>query len=1297
MNSLKNPYVREKLYGLILIGVCVGALSWLSLTQKPSITVGDSGYGSSINDLAGAVSAISTTPCTLIVSKGATCPISASLTIPTNINLRVEQGGVISISDGYTLTCPVPEAGDYQIFQDNTSITCDLPPVMSQTNTPPTTCYTAPGNRWLVGTSPTGAWSGQANKIADCNGINAYNSGITFIVNGSVTSGNFTAGEIVKQNVTGVMAILLEAPLTSGLCPMYITSGSGASPVGIISTDKDELDAWVGQSSGAVFTPSQPNGGGSTAAPWNVGVNSDTNYVYSGTTSAQSSGNYPTFYVTGSVTSGTFVPYEMVTQTTTGVKGWLLGCPYGSSGNLPMYISSGSNTVSSAASIAGANSGYTWVGNKSGAVFTPTAAPVGCWTYYSPSSGDTCWNIATQSWYKYTTSWAAVGGKVHFYSSSTANVATNLSPTLKTAWWGVVNDGGCNGSGSFTGTDNTVALQEAVSALMYLGNGELKAQAGDGNWSANCPTNMIYANWVNVASQSFNMASGHPHPIINLNGSVIHRLVDDNYALFGGYGGPGTPLIKNGRIWGAINSATWVIPCPTQPSAVTLNYGGSNYSASSVASAAAIQPYNSAGHQYQYYWANGLLYVGSYNWGDYSPDNSSCPMYPVYATVSGTPTQMTGWSTYRSGTGIQYGIGYPNGGGGEVDHIDVCNCLIGIAGQASEGFVVSDYNGSNNYSSLICAGDVCNASGIILRRLTITNNGEGDAVYLYYCLYDTIFADWLQFELTRGNAFHFVNCTNITVQGLGSEEVLQLDPPLATHTAAYIIDNCQTIKFLNGTLGMGGACNAGWYFANSTQNVVFDTCNASQGSAPYLYASDGTCSNVKFTNTWFHGSYCSAYDGNNFVLFDDNCTFDYNNSPMVFPTRFVKTIEDNGMGIELSKDVPCSCVLATPTVSNCNVGVLYNKGPLGNTCNVLNITGSSWYYHGTSEFLAPPSGTYYLVLSGDLMTDTTQTVELEWPGGPAATFNLIGGGDWTHFCVWSGPITNPAAAGLWIIPSSSGAGGQSSSGNIYKANISARAFTSFTQAMQFFGKQGYGPSTYKTQSTDGNYPVVGQNPFPTPVTYTEASGSSNFYNFIGAVDGKLLTVNLTDNSTTISQAGTTFSNLYTLASGTYTDEHSASSFNFFAAQPAVGDAVYFGSTRGSFSSIQIDLGSVGNDTTATVVWQYYNGSWTTLSTSAASNLFFNGGSTGVKNINFVPPADAQFTTVNGVWAYWVRAYVTVAGSNGTTAPAETSQTCRISSIRVPSSIAGPSAGGMSTATFSALHGCWFQQGATQSY
>ena len=67
-------------------------------------------------DLPTAVSAASTTPTTISLGAG-NWPITAAVTIPNNVNLRVDRGAILSIANGATLTINGGlEAGLYQIF-----------------------------------------------------------------------------------------------------------------------------------------------------------------------------------------------------------------------------------------------------------------------------------------------------------------------------------------------------------------------------------------------------------------------------------------------------------------------------------------------------------------------------------------------------------------------------------------------------------------------------------------------------------------------------------------------------------------------------------------------------------------------------------------------------------------------------------------------------------------------------------------------------------------------------------------------------------------------------------------------------------------------------------------------------------------------------------------------------------------------------------------------------------------------------------------------------------------------------
>jgi hypothetical protein len=112
MNYLKA--LRWAATFVVILGAIT--LGWNQATTKP-ITVGDSGYGSSINDLAAAVKAIGATPCTLIVPQGATCA-GGGVAIPANCNLRVENGAAITVADRTQfLINGTFEAGEYQVFR----------------------------------------------------------------------------------------------------------------------------------------------------------------------------------------------------------------------------------------------------------------------------------------------------------------------------------------------------------------------------------------------------------------------------------------------------------------------------------------------------------------------------------------------------------------------------------------------------------------------------------------------------------------------------------------------------------------------------------------------------------------------------------------------------------------------------------------------------------------------------------------------------------------------------------------------------------------------------------------------------------------------------------------------------------------------------------------------------------------------------------------------------------------------------------------------------------------------------
>lgn len=82
-------------------------------------TLGDPGY----ETLAAALSTIGSTPVSLVIPAG-TVNITAHTTIPANVHLVVQRGGIFSIANGITLTIQgVLSAGPYQIFSGSGTAT----------------------------------------------------------------------------------------------------------------------------------------------------------------------------------------------------------------------------------------------------------------------------------------------------------------------------------------------------------------------------------------------------------------------------------------------------------------------------------------------------------------------------------------------------------------------------------------------------------------------------------------------------------------------------------------------------------------------------------------------------------------------------------------------------------------------------------------------------------------------------------------------------------------------------------------------------------------------------------------------------------------------------------------------------------------------------------------------------------------------------------------------------------------------------------------------------------------------
>lgn len=94
------------------------------------------------------------------------------------------------------------------------------------------------------------------------------------------------------------------------------------------------------------------------------------------------------------------------------------------------------------------------------------------------------------------------------------------------------------------------------------------------------------------------------------------------------------------------------------------------------------------------------------------------------------------------------------------------------------------------------------------------------------------------------------------------------------------------------------------------------------------------------------------------------------------------------------------------------------------------------------------------------------------------------------------------------------------------------------------------------------------------------------------------------------------------------------------AVPAVNDALYFGidtslTDTGPFASIIVDIATPASATTSyTIVWEYWNGAWVSLTVNDETAQLSQPGATGVF---WEQPSDWTTTTVNGVTGYWVRA------------------------------------------------------------
>jgi hypothetical protein len=94
--------------------------------------------------------------------------------------------------------------------------------------------------------------------------------------------------------------------------------------------------------------------------------------------------------------------------------------------------------------------------------------------------------------------------------------------------------------------------------------------------------------------------------------------------------------------------------------------------------------------------------------------------------------------------------------------------------------------------------------------------------------------------------------------------------------------------------------------------------------------------------------------------------------------------------------------------------------------------------------------------------------------------------------------------------------------------------------------------------------------------------------------------------------------------------------------PVVNDALYLGidtslDDTGPFSSVIFDLATPASSTTSyTIVWEYWNGAWVSLTVKDETSQLSG---PGVAGLFWEQPSDWATTTVNGVTGYWIRGRV----------------------------------------------------------
>ncbi len=112
----------------------------------------------------------------------------------------------------------------------------------------------------------------------------------------------------------------------------------------------------------------------------------------------------------------------------------------------------------------------------------------------------------------------------------------------------------------------------------------------------------------------------------------------------------------------------------------------------------------------------------------------------------------------------------------------------------------------------------------------------------------------------------------------------------------------------------------------------------------------------------------------------------------------------------------------------------------------------------------------------------------------------------------------------------------------------------------------------------------------------------------------------------------------------FSDIYPAASFpvELFPAIAVANDAVHFGcntgvNDSGIFTNLVFDLSTGASAATSyTLIWEYYNGSWVTLTTQDGTESL---SAVGVNSVSWEPPSDWATNSVDSITGYWVRARI----------------------------------------------------------